>query len=351
MTTRYILPLLMLIIFICSCENEIDFNKAARPPKLIMNALINADSTNNILYLNKTGQYVISDVTNASVEVRVNDVLVETPKAIPIPTGDFVSLQKRFLITTKFHPGDKVRIDARTEDGEFHAWAEVVVPQPPIPIEKVDTATALVCEYGNYYNRLLRYRITFSDRPDERNYYRLVLERRYTLYATMYRRGTISGSLALKDTVLTQQNFRMLPREDVVLTDGHPTTSEDDENGMFEQAQNTYGVFDDSRFSGQSYTMTVYPSGSDSWPYLFESHDVTRRTLDTYVRILSISETDFQYLKALNLSESDFADDVTMEPVTFASNVHGGLGIVSISTETSVKINISDEKYDPYNPY
>ena len=107
----------------------------------------------------------------------------------------------------------------------------------------------------------------------------------------MYRRGTISGSLALKDTVLTQQNFRMLPREDVVLTDGHPTTSEDDENGMFEQAQNTYGVFDDSRFSGQSYTMTVYPSGSDSWPYLFESHDVTRRTLDTYVRILSSTES------------------------------------------------------------
>ena len=146
MTTRYIFPLLMLMTFICSCENEIDFNKAARPPKLIMNALINADSTNNILYLNKTGQYVISDVTNASVEVRVNDVLVETPKAIPIPTGDFVSLQKRFLITTKFHPGDKVRIDARTGDGEFHAWAEVVVPQPPMPIEKVDTATALVRE-------------------------------------------------------------------------------------------------------------------------------------------------------------------------------------------------------------
>ena len=54
MTTRYIFPLLMLMTFICSCENEIDFNKAARPPKLIMNALINADSTNNILYLNKT---------------------------------------------------------------------------------------------------------------------------------------------------------------------------------------------------------------------------------------------------------------------------------------------------------
>ena len=103
MTTRYILPLLMLIIFICSCENEIDFNKAARPPKLIMNALINADSTNNILYLNKTGQYVISVVTNASVEVRVNDVLVEPP--------NFIRETKYVLMpapeTENFMPGQK----------------------------------------------------------------------------------------------------------------------------------------------------------------------------------------------------------------------------------------------------
>lgn len=350
MRKRHILPLLLLAVLICSCENKIDFNKTARPPKLIMNALINADSTNNILYLNKTGQYVISDVANASVEVRVNDALVETPKAIPIPTGDLVSLQKRFLITTRFHPGDKVRIDARTGDGEFHAWAEVVVPQPPMPIEKVDTATAFISEFGKQTSQLLRYRVTFSDRPDEKNYYRFILERRFTMYATIDKHGTTTGPAKI-DTVLTKQNFQMISREDVVLTDGHPTTSEDNENGMFEQAQNTYGVFDDSRFSGQSYTMTVYPTGSKDWPYLFGSHDVTRRTLDTYVRILSISETDFQYFKALNLSDSDLSDDALMEPITFASNVHGGLGIVSISTETSVKINVSDEKYDEYNPF
>ena len=50
--------------------------------------------------------------------------------------------------------------------------------------------------------------------------------------------------------------------------------------------------------------------------------------------------------KALNLIDSDVYDETIMEPIVFASNVHGGLGIVSISTETSVKINLTDEKYD-----
>ena len=76
MTTRYIFPLLMLMTFICSCENEIDFNKAARPPKLIMNALINADSTNNILYLNKTPNIDLSPFYKTS-EARVLRITAE----------------------------------------------------------------------------------------------------------------------------------------------------------------------------------------------------------------------------------------------------------------------------------
>lgn len=343
MIKKYICQLpLLLMLLLSSCENEIPFNKEANPPKLVINALINADSINNILYLNKTGQSVISNVTDASVEIRVNGVPVETPQALPIRAGeDFISLQKRFLITTKFRPGDKVRIDAWTGDGEYHAWAEVTVPQPPMPIERVDTATALVNEYDSYYTNRLRYRITFSDRPNEANYYRLILDQRSTIYATI-------TSPSIRDTVLTWQNFKMLAREDMVLTDGHPTLSGND-NDLFEQAENIYGVFDDNRFAGQSYTMTVYPSAYEEWPALFSPHVVTRKVRDCYVRILSISETDFQYFKALNLIDSDVYDATIMEPVVFASNVHGGLGIVSISTETSVRINLSDEYFNDYS--
>lgn len=113
-----------------------------------------------------------------------------------------------------------------------------------------------------------------------------------------------------------------------------------------EQAENIYGVFDNSRFAGQSYTMTVYATSYEEWPDLFPPHTVKRKISDCHVRLLSINETDFLYFKALNLIDSDVYDETIMEPIVFAKNVHGGLGIVSISTETSVKINLTDEKYD-----
>lgn len=342
MTAKYIFTsiLALLLIILCSsCENEIPFNKAAKPPRLIMNAFINADSTNNVLLLNLTGSTVISDVTDATVEVRINDALVESPQPIPFPTGDFRDTQKRFRITSKFNPGDKVRIDARTGDGVHHAWAEVTVPQPPLPITQVDTVTIPVNIYDNYYENKLRFRITFADHPGEKNFYRLVLERRACLEATL------DGRIP-KDTLVMKQNYKIITREDMVLTDGHPSMSDND-NSMFDQPLNIYGIFDDSRISGQTYTMTVYMD-TNNLPYLFWSHTLKREWMDCYVRLLSISETDYQYFKALNVIDSDAYDATLMEPLTFASNVHGGVGIVSISTETSVKLNLSDKVYDSY---
>lgn len=344
MSNRYLLPFLFALTLIASsCENEIPFNKNENPPKLVMNALINADSINNMLYLNMTGQSAITHVTNATVEIRVNGNLVERPQVAPIVNGEFINVQKRFLITTKFHPGETVRIDAQTDDGAYHAWAELIVPQPPAAIQKVDTITARISDYENHFTNLLRYRITFSDSPGEKNYYRLVLERQATLYARIY-----EDWHHYRDTVLTRQNTKMISREDIVLTDGHPSMSEDDNNGLYEYADNIYGVFDDSRFAGQSYTMTVYATEPE-WPTLFPSYETLRTTLNCYVRILSISETDYRYFKALNLIDSDVYDETLMEPITFASNVNGGLGIVSITTETSTKISLSDKTGDDDN--
>ena len=56
----------------------------------------------------------------------------------------------------------------------------------------------------------------------------------------------------------TTHRYHFISREDVVLTDGQPTNSDDEDNGMFDTVKNIYGVFDDSRFKNTSYTMTVY---------------------------------------------------------------------------------------------
>ena len=44
-------PLILLVIILVtvSCENELPFNIKDNPPKLVMNAFINADSLTNVL--------------------------------------------------------------------------------------------------------------------------------------------------------------------------------------------------------------------------------------------------------------------------------------------------------------
>ena len=54
--TYHQLILLVIILSTVSCENELPFNIKDNPPKLVMNAFINADSLTNVLFLNLTGK-------------------------------------------------------------------------------------------------------------------------------------------------------------------------------------------------------------------------------------------------------------------------------------------------------
>ena len=80
MRTRICYPFILLIALLTtvSCENELPFSVKDNPPKLVMNALINADSLTNVLYLNFTGRGYATHVENATVEVRVNGQLSES---------------------------------------------------------------------------------------------------------------------------------------------------------------------------------------------------------------------------------------------------------------------------------
>lgn len=309
----------LLAIFLCGCNNEIPFNLKENPPKLIMNALISSDNQEDTLYLSMTGQIHTTPVTDATVEVRVNEQLIETVYARPVNRTD--EYPNQYIITSTFKPGDIVRIDAMTADGQHHAWAEETVPYPIETIEKVDTATRYMTN-NNYMQKYLQYKIKFHDRPNERNYYRLIVEEH-----TVEQRKTETN----KDTTVTYLSYDFINREDVVLTDGQPTTNQDANNGLFEVAENVYNVFDDSRFTNTSYTMTVYNRANVD--YSWNWHKVTHAKVDVVIRILSITETEYYYLKSLNALDSGSYDESVGEPIRFPSNVNGGTGIVGFSSE------------------
>ena len=329
--TYHPLILLVIILSTVSCENELPFNIKDNPPKLVMNAFINADSLTNVLFLNLTGKDNSTHIENATVEVRVNGQIRETLRPLP-PETDY-DQQCRFNMNGTFSPGDVVRIDALTDERKYHAWAEVTVPQRLDEIENIDTLTVPLTQNG-FTQDYMRYKITFRDRPNEENYYRIVVGKQLTLWGYNHEEG---GEDYIYWT--RQLGYSFIGREDVVLTDGQPSTGDDEDNGLFDTAKNIYGVFDDSRFRNSSYTMTVYnspsvnsSSGSDGYGY-YDS-------LDVIIRLLSITETEYYYLKALNLVDSDVYDETINEPIRYPSNVHGGTGMVGISTEVSKKVRI-----------
>lgn len=325
--TSYLFTLIALLS--ASCENELPFNIKENPPKLVMNALINADSLTNTLFLNFTGREYATHAKDATVEVRINGQLTESLR--PLPSKEEGDIQCHFDMTSKFSPGDIVRIDAITDDGKYHTWAEVIVPKPLEKIEKIDTLTVPFLRY-DYTSDYLRYKITFSDLPGEKNYYRLIVDNRIATFELNDKTGEVVAK--------TMHNYQYIDREDIVLTDGQPSTGEDEDNSLFETVKNRYGIFDDSRFRNTSYTMTVY-SLPDRDPDINQPYPEKSEVI---VRLLSITETEYYYLKALNLIDSDTYDETINEPIKYPSNVHGGIGIIGISTEVGKIIHIGEWK-------
>lgn len=324
---HYLSILITILVFI-SCQNELPFDIKKNPPKLTMNALINADSLTNVLFLNFTGRENTNHVQDVTLEIRVNGQLKESLRPLPVTKDE---QQCRFTITTKFTPGDAVRIDAITDDGNYHAWAEVGVPQRLAEIESIDTLTVPLKQNG-YSRNYMRYKITFKDRPNEKNYYRIAIDKQMSMWGYNHEEG---GGDYIYWTKHISYSF--IGREDIVLTDGHPSTGDDEDSGLFDAAQNIYGVFDDSRFQNSSYTMTIYNNPEVEYD---KDQAGFYEGMDVIIRLLSITETEYYYLKALNLVDSGVYDETINEPIRYPSNVHGGTGIVGISTEISKKVRI-----------
>ena len=328
MNTRIYYPFILLIalLTLVSCENELPFSIKDNPPKQVVNSLINADSLTNVLFLNLTGRNNTTHIKNAKVEVRVNGQLFESLR--PLPPQDEGDMQCRFNITTKFTPGDMIRIDALTDDGQHHAWAEVTVPQRPNEIINIDTITVPFKQYG-YTTNYLRYKISIKDHSNEDNYYRLIVDKKMSAPQYNYETG--------KYLTRTKHSFSFIGREDIVLTDGQPINGDDDDNSMFDKIENIYAVFDDSRFKNTSYTMTIYNYTGNDVFYQYGDNI----NCDVTIRLLSITESEYYYLRALNFLKSDGYDETFNEPIKFPGNVQGGVGIVGVSTEVSKVIHIS----------
>lgn len=376
MKTRKRLHLIIYIAlaaFFAACENEIPYDMGAQKPVLILNAMLDAGNTENLAHLHLSEGDHIGRINEATLSLFVNGKLAETPRAIS-PEEEYAHIKdqlnkevyeallrgvnyKKFRLTTALKPGDKIRLEATAEGGKYHVYSEVTVPQPLQSLQ-VDTATALIRDWGRmkYYRQ---YRITLQDYPNEKNYYRLEIVnnkdfRCITRTPLEDEKGNFikdeNGDYIYttsKDTVINYRFGELINREDVILTDGHVTSSDDDENAMFPAIENKYNVFADNRFSNSSATLKVYTPLYDDNYGIITNLEYTRCYLKhtIIVRLISLPEIYYRYLQALNCLDDDDYDSALMEPISMPGNVVGGLGFVGVSSEIKYIIEMPEMEW------
>lgn len=377
MKTRIKLHLIIYIAFagpFMACENEIPYNPGQQNPQLIMNALLNAGQTENLVYLHLSEGNSIGRINEATLSLYVNDKQVESPQAISpeeyygnmqnqLNKGQYEALLKSmrfkiFRLTARLQPGDNIRLEATAEGGKYHVSSQVTVPRPLQSLQ-VDTCTALIRQWGSMRAHR-QYRITLEDLPNEKNYYRLEIVNNKDFRCVIYTPNEDENGdyikdengdyiyTITKDTVVNYRYTELINREDVILTDGHVTSSDDDENAMFPtNIENKYSIFTDNRFTNSSATLKVYTPLYDDNYDILQSLNYTRCYLkqNITVRVLSLPETYYRYLKALNCMDDEDYDEALMEPISLPSNVEGGLGFVGISSEIQYTIDMPDKKW------
>lgn len=135
------LLLLSFVHLLAACTNDIEILPNDESQKLIVNALINANKTNNAIFLALSGYHEPQVVKNGIIHLYINNVLSETISECTYrPNNDSpLDYQNYFYqISSRFKTGDQVRIEVETKDGKYKANAEATVYEP-IEIIKADT--------------------------------------------------------------------------------------------------------------------------------------------------------------------------------------------------------------------
>ena len=310
-----------------ACENELPYMNKPQAPQLLMNAFLEAGKEENgvSLCMIDADEQQTDYVSNGSITVHVNGEKTETAQVEKI-YGSFNA--PNCTLKTPFRPGDHIRFEATAEDGQYQAGCEVEIPLPIEETIRVDTLRTQLKGNSSMMD-CMQYKITIHDRPNEKNYYRLIIEE--NTYRISSEDGIEYGPFSSYPEIINQ--------EDIVLTDGHLTTTDDDKFGILDlTVRNLSNVFTDGRFENGSYTLKVYTS----IPYISESNRKDHFYLDVTVRLLSISQSYYRYLRAMNCLNSEDYNETFMEPVIVPQNVSGGLGFIGASSEQRVTLRMID---------
>lgn len=162
------------LLSLASCTRDVVLVLPPVPPRLVLNASVSPD-TDVTAFLSKSW-FVLDTVTDdgvggSNIQVFINDRLQGHMQLVPDSrlTGRYI------LPGCRVKAGDRLRLEA--EAGGFDpVGGETVIPDP-VEVLSVDTVRFTRFGYGGYEYPSIRLYVRFRDKPDKRNYYRLIIEK------------------------------------------------------------------------------------------------------------------------------------------------------------------------------
>lgn len=300
-TNNSIVYIALTALLLAGCTKYLEFEGEGARPRLVMNALMQADSTFEVHLSNSVGY-----VDNSSIEDQVNGEV-----RIFNAQGD--------LIETLFHDGDGRYIGVQTAQPGMSYTVEADHPgftsisasdrvPMPVAILAVDTFSVPSNDPFEFESSALNIALTFND-PSSENYYSLEVYQNQSFFID-YIFDPDQNTL-VPDTIWldTPTFFQM----GLMTTD--PVLLNETATGIAEtEAFSNRFLFSDALFNGSTRTISVR----------LENYTVNSQYM---VRLTSISHDYFRYLRTveryLNANGDPFA-----EPVLIFNNVTNGLGIL-----------------------
>lgn len=298
--TTYILIAFFSII-LSSCEKIIEFNGKETAPVLVMNGLINADSTIHVqisksrFFLDNENE--VTNIDNATVKLWINDI-----EKTPLSLG----------MDGNYYSGDTVKADdiikiTVSENSLGTISSTTIIPHKPL-VESLDTFHTYKTS-GDYKYRILNFDLNVKDYSQAEDYYLV-----YGIKRTYYD----------KEKTGYYDNNLSLASNDVIFQDGKSESLTDIGSSDYK----AFCLFTDNIFNGKNYSLR-FQANADDYIYYENGQPITY-----YFYLQKISKEWYLYLKTIQLVNSDLS--FFAEPVQVYTNITNGLGILG-AANTYVK--------------
>jgi hypothetical protein len=300
-TNNSIFYIALTALLLAGCTKFLEFDGEGARPRLVMNALLQADSTFEVHLSNSVGY-----VDNISIEDQINgEVRVRNAQGELIETLLHAG-EGRYIGAQTAQSGMRYTIEA-DHPGFSSITASDRVPEP-VAILAVDTFSAVTNDpFGSEWNNL-NIALTFND-PAAENYYSIEVFQNETFFVDYIYDPELNSYVL--DTVWLDSPayFQVgLATTDPILINETPTGIAENE------AFGNQFLFSDALFNGGTRTLT----------FRIESFTPNSRYV---VRLSSLSHDYFRYLRTVDRYLSADGDPFA-EPVLVFSNVKDGLGIL-----------------------